>query len=190
MAIISKAIIGSALVVSVASGKGAGGTGTGFLMMDQEEKHDGRVTGEGWVVTCAHVVEDAVAEGEEGDRIILVMNDGRNKEKIVEHHGGFWKTHPMWEEGRRSEHDVAVAPVKGEMLGNAKKDMWFGERVWGREEMKENDIWEGTRVLTLGFPAGVNTGIGEGVSARVWPLLGQGVIARIGPWLEEKRKRT
>ena len=184
MAIISKSIIGSALVVSVVSGKGTGTAGTGFLMMDLEEKKGRVVSGTGWVVTCAHVVEKAVAEGEEGERIILVMNDGENKEKVVQHHGGFWETHPRWKEERESEYDVAVAPIKEEMVGTAKKDMWFGERIWGRKEMKENEIWEGTRILTLGFPAGINTGIGKGVSARVWPLLGQGVIARIGPWLE------
>lgn len=185
MAIISKAIIHSAVAITITENPEGGAIGTGFLLLDQARKgEDQQVHGRGWVATCAHVTEQVKKQRPDGV-LFIVMNDGKNKEKVIPHQLDWWTRHREWK-GMESEshHDVAVAPIAAEMLEGSIWQVWWEETSLNKEQMEENEIWEGNRVLTLGFPSGINMEIERSVKSRVWPLLGQGVIARIGPWFE------
>lgn len=185
MAIISKEIIHSAVAITITKNPKGGIIGTGFLLPDQARKgEDQQVHGRCWVATCAHVMEQVKKQQPDGV-LFIVANDGKNKEKVISHQLDWWTWHREWKGmGSESHHDVAVAPIAGEMLEGARCQVWWEETSLNKEQMEETEIWEGNRVLTLGFPSGINMEIERSVESRVWPLLGQGVIARIGPWFE------
>lgn len=82
------------------------------------------------------------------------------------------------EEG--DEIDLAVVRLPGRPV-DRRLISW--ERRITRDEIMENGWWEGTRVLSMGYPGGI---LPEWATekGRAWPSVRTGTIARMQDWLE------
>ena len=153
--------------------------GTGFAMEDTE--------GRTYIVTNQHVADPATRVGTQHIHVrpFTEEKDGKANQEEVKAIKGMAIPHCLIASSK--ELDLAVIRLDLELGGpGVEQGRIHWESRVGRDEIVRNRWWEGTPILTIGYPRGIGW---EGdIQRQLWPTARSGVIARMQDWLARREK--
>ena len=181
MPIIHKEILDAVVLVECPE---TGTTGTGFMINTR--------SGEQFVVTAAHVIEEQWKKGSE-ELLKVWASTSHGPPHAIHTKNQEWTLHPERNLGSRENGcDIAVYQSRSAALAAAVR---CGARLRslpvdiqaGRTEMDARETWEGSPILTFGYPGFLRS------SPTAWlreclyghrPYARAGVISQVQPMLE------